>query len=157
ETPEYAELHASTRLNQMAAEIAACGFSEQFAKLQEELQKPTRAKPGTPAAETEKEMRTVAAVGKAVEAAGKEVEEARDGEKAMGMGPGGAGSNDPKKIAELHKRIRNSPKLRRICELAGRYRRLAQSKQRQKTAHGLDDVVGVVQDGDVGRLLPHEL
>ena len=47
--------------------------------------------------------------------------------------------------------------MRRICELAGRYRRLAQSRQRQKATHGVDDVVGVVLDGDVGRLLPHEL
>src|SRR5262249_36771680 len=49
------------------------------------------------------------------------------------------------------------PTLRRICELAGRYRRLAQSRQRMKSTHGMDDVVGVVLDGDVGRLLPHEL
>src|SRR5262245_52568063 len=70
ETPEYAELHASTMLNQLAAEIATAGFSEQYAKLREEHDKPTRAKPGTPAAETEKEMRTVAAVGKALEEAG---------------------------------------------------------------------------------------
>ncbi len=34
---------------------------------------------------------------------------------------------------------------------------MAQSKQRRKTLHGLDDVVGVVLDGDIGRLLPHEL
>src|ERR1019366_9163122 len=26
-----------------------------------------------------------------------------------------------------------------------------------KTRHGMDDVVGVMLDGDVGRLLPHEL
>jgi uncharacterized protein with von Willebrand factor type A (vWA) domain len=53
--------------------------------------------------------------------------------------------------------VRNDPGLRRICELAGRFRRVAQSKQRQKTAHGLDEVVGVEPGGDIGRLLPSEL
>ena len=34
---------------------------------------------------------------------------------------------------------------------------MAASRQRQKVAHGLDDVVGVEPGGDVGRLLPSEL
>jgi uncharacterized protein with von Willebrand factor type A (vWA) domain len=75
----------------------------------------------------------------------------------MGMGPGSPGSNDPRAIAALFRRVRNNPTLRKICELAGRYRRVAQSKQRRKATHGMDDVVGVVTDGDLGRVLPHEL
>jgi uncharacterized protein with von Willebrand factor type A (vWA) domain len=73
------------------------------------------------------------------------------------MGPGEPGSNDPRAIAELFKRVRNDPTLRMICELAGRFRRVAASKQRQKVSHGLDEVVGVEPGGDVGRLLPSEL
>ena len=96
-------------------------------------------------------------VSKALTEASKEVEEAKDAAAALGMGPGAPGSNDPKAIAALYKRVRSDPTLRRICELAGRYRRVAQSKQRRKTTHGLDDVVGVVLDADLGRLLPHEL
>jgi uncharacterized protein with von Willebrand factor type A (vWA) domain len=34
---------------------------------------------------------------------------------------------------------------------------VAQSKQRRKATHGLDDMVGVVMDGDLARLLPQEL
>src|SRR5262249_61202903 len=103
------------------------------------------------------EMATLRAVGRAVSDASKEVEECKDACAALGMGPGSPGSNDPRAIAALFRRVRNNPTLRRVCELAGRYRRLAQSKQRQKSTHGVDDVVGVVLDGDVGRLLPHEL
>ncbi len=44
-----------------------------------------------------------------------------------------------------------------MCDLAGRFRRVAQSKQRMKAAHGLDDVVGVEPGGDISRLLPSEL
>lgn len=47
--------------------------------------------------------------------------------------------------------------LQRICAAAGRLRRVAQSKQRQKSVHGYDDMVGVELSGDLGRLLPHEL
>ena len=42
-------------------------------------------------------------------------------------------------------------------DLAGRFRRVAQSKQRWKVTHGLDDVVGVEPGGDISRLLPIEL
>jgi uncharacterized protein with von Willebrand factor type A (vWA) domain len=102
-------------------------------------------------------MATLRAVGRAVTEASKEVEECKEAAAAMGMGPGAPGSNDPKVIAAIYRRVRNNPTLRRICELAGRYRRVAQSKQRQKATHGMDDMVGVVLDGDLGKLLPHEL
>src|SRR5437660_712783 len=96
-------------------------------------------------------------VSKALSEASKEVEEAKEAAAALGLGPGAPGSNDPRAIAALFKRVRSDPTLRRICELAGRYRRVAQSRQRRKATHGLDDVVGVVPDADLGRLLPSEL
>src|SRR5438270_703742 len=102
-------------------------------------------------------MDTLRAVGRAVSKAAEEVEGCREAAAALGLGPGSPGSNDPRAIADLYRRVRNNPTLRRICELAGRYRRVAQSRQRLKATHGMDDVVGVVLDGDVGRLLPHEL
>ena len=85
------------------------------------------------------------------------MEEAREAAAALGMGSGAPGSNDPKAIAALFKRVRSDPALRRVCELAGRYRRVAQSKQRQKVTHGTDDVVGVTLGGELSRLLPVEL
>src|SRR5205085_5851847 len=102
----------------------------------------------------EREMATMRAVSRALTRAGDEVEEMREATAALGMGPGSPGSNDPRAIAALYRRVRSNPTLRRICELAGRYRRLAQSKQRRKAAHGMDDMVGVTLDGDVGKLLP---
>lgn len=41
--------------------------------------------------------------------------------------------------------------------LSGMRERVAQSRQRRKAAHGMDDMVGVTLGGDVGKLLPHEL
>src|SRR4051812_24549895 len=149
QTPDYHALHQSTLLDPVASSIAACAFAEQFASLKQQG--------GSAGKEGDAEMATLRAVGRAVSEAHKEVDECKEACSALGMGPGVPGSNDPKAIAALFRRVRNNPTLRRVCDLAGRYRRLAQSRPRQKTTHGVDDVVGVVLDGDVGRLLPHEL
>jgi uncharacterized protein with von Willebrand factor type A (vWA) domain len=157
DTPEYHALHASTRLDDTAAGIAATHFAEQFAQLKKEEPKdPASGAAGSGDALGD-EMATLRAVGRAVAEAGKEVGELHEAAAALGMGPGSPGSNDPRAVAELFKRVRGDPALRRICELAGRFRRVAQSKQRMKASHGLDDVVGVELGGDVGRLLPVEL
>jgi uncharacterized protein with von Willebrand factor type A (vWA) domain len=149
QTPDYHALHASTMLNAVASAIAATAFAEQLAALKKD------GKSGKDPMEGE--MATLRAVGQAVSEASKEVEECKEAAAALGMGPGSPGSNDPRAIAALYRRVRNNPLLRRICEVAGRYRRVAQSRQRMKATHGMDDVVGVVMDGDIGRMLPHEL
>jgi len=153
ETPDYRALHESTMLDAAASAIAACAFAEQFAALRKDEGGDSEKGKDT----VEREMATLRAAGKAVSEASKDVEECKEVAAALGLGPGSPGSNDPKGIAALYRRVRNNPTLRRICALAGRYRRLAQSKQRMKSSHGMDDLVGVVLDADIGRLLPHEL
>ncbi|HEY2637554.1 MAG TPA: hypothetical protein VGI54_09220 [Solirubrobacteraceae bacterium] len=149
QTPEYHALHASTMLNAAASEVAAVAFAEQFAELNQ----------GEPAANDAvgREIDTMRAIGRALTKAGDEVGELHEASAALGLGSGSPGTNDARAIAALYRRVRGDPTLRRICELAGRYRRLAQSRQRRKTIHGADDVVGVVLGGDLGRLLPCEL
>jgi len=176
ETPEYNALHTSTLLNQAASAIATTSFAEQFAALRKETEPEEREggkkeeptprekketkgeKPTAPEPKHEgvvDEMKVLRAVGQALTKASEEVEEAREAGNALGMG--NAGSNDAQVIARMYRKVRSNPMLRRICELAGRYRRFAQSKQRRKLAHGMDDMVGVVLDGDLGRVLPQEL
>ena len=157
DTPEYRALHAATRLDDTAAGIAAGHFAEQFSQLNTEDERKHEADTEPSATPLSEEMATVRAVGRAVAGADAEVGELRDAAAAFGLGDGGVGANDPRAVAELFKRVRADPALRRICELAGRFRRVARSKQRQKAAHGLDDVVGVEPGGDIGRLLPAEL
>lgn len=173
ETPEYHQLRASTVLNATASEIAAAAFAKQYAELREkrkqtetsensegaEGRQPTGGSgPGDRAlSDVAGELEVLKHVSRAVVEASHEIDEAKEAAGALGLGPGAPGSNDPRAIAALFKRVRSDPTLKRICELAGRYRRVAQSRQRQKAAHGLDDVVGVVMDADLGRLLPQEL
>lgn len=170
ETSEYHALHTDTQLDDNAAGIAATHFAEQFAQLQKEdaeekpHKKPAPSGGRGPASsgrgddgELKREMAALRAVGKAVAEAEREVSELKESAAALGMGPGEPGSNDPNAIAAIFKRVRNDRSLKKICDLAGRFRRVAQSKQRQKVSHGLDDVVGVEPGGDIGRLLPSEL
>ena len=160
DTPEYHALHSATRLDDTAAGIAATHFAEQFADLKKEdaTDHAGGATGGSGSADAlGEEMATLRAVGRAVAGAGKEVTELHEAAGALGMGPGSPGSNDPRAVAALFKRVRSDPALRRICELAGRFRRVARSKQRLKQNHGLDDVIGVEPGGEVGRLLPIEL
>ncbi|HEX3313435.1 MAG TPA: hypothetical protein VHR72_01035 [Gemmataceae bacterium] len=149
-TPEYRALHAATHLDDTAASIAAVHFAEEFAKLQQD-------DAAKPADAQGREMAAMRAVGRALSAAKEDVGELHETAAALGLGPGSPGANDARAIAELFKRVRGDAALRRICELAGRFRRVAQSKQRQKVIHGLDDMVGVETGGDLARLLPHEL
>jgi uncharacterized protein with von Willebrand factor type A (vWA) domain len=153
----YRGLHAATRLDDAAAAIAAAHFAEQFARLRTEDREKGVDRAASAGDDLGGEISVLRAVGRAVAEAGQEVEELRDAATALGLGPGAPGSGDPAAVAALFKRVRADASLRRICELAGRFRRVAQSKQRMKATHGLDDVVGVEPGGDVGRLLPSEL
>ncbi len=76
--------------------------------------------------------------------------------KCAGLGAGSNGRLDPKRTAEVFNKVRNNTQLRRICELAGRYRRVAQGKQKAKAHHGYGDVVGIKLDDVVENLLEEE-
>lgn len=139
ETPEFQALHKETSLDEMASEFAAAAFAKEWVTL-------SKTEPGEG---MEEEMRVMRHAGVALQESKQEVERLRDAQDALGIGH--------KEISGAFKRVRDSEQLRKICQLAGRYRRLAQAKQRQKVVHGRDDMVGVTLDGDIGRLLPHEL
>ena len=149
ETPEFHALHSETMLDDFAAQIAALHFGDQFAEFKKKNEKPEG---------MDGEIAAIGAAGRAIAAAAGEVKELKEAEGALGMGAGDlGGKRDPKAVAEAFNRIRNNSTLRRICEAAGRFRRVAQSKQRLKAVHCLDDVVGVELGGDLARVLPHEL
>lgn len=150
ETPEFQALHAETQLDEAASELAAGSFAEQWVKLCQQQQ---------PEDEFRAELQALGAAGKALASATSHVEDFRDTQAALGIGGNGGGSGKiPSAVlAGMFQRVRGSERLKRICELAGRYRRFAQAQQRKKVLHGRDDAVGVVLDGDLGRLLPHEM
>ncbi len=60
-------------------------------------------------------------------------------------------------IRGLALRLRDDARLRRIALLAGRFKRIAASKRRQKVKHGADEITDITQGADIARLLPSEL
>lgn len=158
QTPEYQELHAATRLDAAASEIAALSFAQSYVALvKSEAEAEEQAcKSGKPRPEAARDMAALRAGGRAVKRAAKDVEEYHEAAGGLSDG-GGPGALDPKRSAALFRRVRSDAGLRRICALAGRFRRVAAARQRQKTNHGTDDVVGVTLGDDLARLLPVEL
>ncbi len=150
ETPEFKALHQETQLDEAASELAAAAFAQSWVAL---------AKTEQSEDDFKSQMQAMRAASQALQSACGEVSDLRDAQSALGLGGngGGNGTLPAAELAKMFKRVQGSQQLKRICELAGRYRRFAQAQQRKKVLHGRDDVVGVVLDGDVGRLLPHEL
>jgi uncharacterized protein with von Willebrand factor type A (vWA) domain len=147
ETPEFQALRTHTVMNELTARIATVDLSSRWMKLATSKSNPDP-------------LEVMAAAGDAITDAEESVKSAEDAMSALGMGGDGAvagKSFNAGKLQELFKSVRNNETLRRIMELAGRYRRCGAALQRRKTLHGMDDMVGVVLDGDPGRLLPSEL
>lgn len=148
ETPEFQALHSETQLDEVASEIATAAFAEKYVALIKQKE---------PEDEFKKDMQAVQAAACALSQATQEVSDLRDAQDALGVGQGNPGALNSKQLADAFKRVRGSYRLKAICERAGRFRRFAQAQQRKKVLHGRDDMVGVVLDGDIGRLLPSEL
>jgi len=159
DTAEYMSLHRSTMLNDIASEIAATAFAEQFVALRtrEEKTESDCSKKGKPYPGPSMGS-MMSAVSSALAGAKEEVSDMDEACKAFGMGEGKPGGKmDSKRVMSLMKTVNKSETLKNIMKLAGKFRRVAQSQQRLKVGHGIDDTIGVVPGSDLSRLLPVEL
>ena len=103
-------------------------------------------------------------IGSACEKASQAVEELRetmDGLADVGLMAGTGtqmgGAMNAKPIRALAARLKSDHRLKQIAMLAGRFKRIAASKRRQKVRHGADEVTDIEMGADLGRLLPSEL
>ena len=151
-TPAYQSLHASTKLNTVAAEIAACSFAEQFHLL--EARAPDPSQPSKPEV---LDVAVIASASRAAKDAVEGVQELESVTQAMGMGAGEPGSNDVSAIASAFKAARSNKALMRICALAGKFRQLAQGLHKARSKNGFEEVTGLESGGDISRLVPSEL
>jgi uncharacterized protein with von Willebrand factor type A (vWA) domain len=58
---------------------------------------------------------------------------------------------------EVAAKLATNDTLQRIAELAGRMRRIAAEKQKEKTRHGVDELADIMIGDDLARLVPSEL
>ena len=87
------------------------------------------------------------------------VAEAEGMANAFGYGdePGKDGYTDPQMKLRVAEKIRNNPKLQKLAELAGRFRREARKAQAHKKSPGPDEITDIEIGADLGRLIPSEL
>jgi uncharacterized protein with von Willebrand factor type A (vWA) domain len=125
----------------------------------------TALQPQMPKEEDTKPPETVRrTLGGACDRASKAVEEMHDAVEGMadmglvaGKGSGTGGQLSAGAVRALAGRLRADPRLKQIAMLAGRFKRIAASKRRQRVKHGADEIADVELGADLGRLLPSEL
>lgn len=169
ETTEYMELHNATQGDDFASEIAATRVGDNYVKLRKEVaerkkqneQREANGQQPLPGAGTPTQGCNVfSAVANALNQAQQEVQEYQDACDAMGWGsgPGSPASKmDPNRITKMMQKVNKSARLKQILKWAGRFKIVAASCQREKTTVGYDEVVGVIPDNHLGRVLPQEL
>jgi len=133
-------------------------------KLQQRLEKLQQQLPGSEKAWTEVAQRMDGAqirqvFRRAIAALKKESAEMENAAVAFGFGkePGQDGYTNPKAKMEIANMVRENPKLRRLAEIAGRFRREARKVQANKKQPGPDELTDIEIGNDLGRLLPAEI
>jgi len=149
ESPEFQSSRDYTMLDVIASDIACEQTSKQYSILIAKNKKnPKNAK-----------SNMASAAFNAIKNVSKEVEEYKDTMNAIGAGKE-VGNNpglDAKKIKEMYMKVRKNNTLKRIFNLAGRFRMMARSLQRMKVSFGIDELVGTELGSDIPKLLPIEL
>lgn len=158
-----------TVLEAEAATLAATAFAAEYAEFIKELKKKKEKEdrednddgPPSPEKQAQRDEEADALARRravrAAKKAGEEVKDRFEAGQAFGVDEGTEGKLDPKEAAELYRRIKNSPDLKKLVEWAGRFRLASASAQRLKVRHGQDEVVGITVGGDVKYLLDSEL
>ena len=92
-----------------------------------------------------------------------QLREAREGLAGIDFGnaPGTGASprapQDGSSARSLASRLRCDPRLLRIALLAGRFKRIAAAKRRDRVKHGADEITDIEQGADLARALPTEV
>ncbi|MCK5616011.1 VWA domain-containing protein [Candidatus Pacearchaeota archaeon] len=155
--PEWRVLRERTKMNEIAAANATAEFCLQF---MDALPKPEKKDFNKPDYQPTPDMSDVRRIARsACESATQEADETNEmlNAFAYGKGTGRPEYASPNKKKEIAKRLMNADTIKRIAQLAGRMRRIALQKQKQKTRHGVDEVADIETGSDLGRLIPAEL
>jgi len=161
ESTEYQQMHESTRANLSASQMATRQFADSFYQLKrdDEKKREQAQAAGKPTDEEgDGDMSCMVAAAVAAREAAEEIDETEEMMSALGIGGNGGqdGQMSTEEVGKIFDRVKGNRQIRDIMERAGRYRRVAQAKQRQKTSHGYDDMVGVHLAGELQNLLATE-
>ena len=152
---EWKNLRSRTKVDEDASAVAAATFCEKFLDaIPKDPDKPEQGQAGQ--FDMSKVRRTAReACKEAADEADKTTE--RLGAFGFGNSDGRPQYASPTEKTEVAKRLVNNRKLQQIAELAGRMRRIAAEKQKQKTKHGVDELCDISIGDDLSRLIPAEI
>jgi len=154
---EWKTLRERTKMNPIAAANATTEFCLQFI---DALPKPDKKDFNKADYQPSPDMSNVRRIARgAIECAIREADETNEMLEAFGYGKGSGRPEyaSPNKKKEVAKRLMNADTIKRIAQLAGRMRRIAMQKQKEKTKHGVDELTDIETGSDLGRVIPAEL
>lgn len=96
------------------------------------------------------------ALRKAADEASKSIDGAREAFRSWGTEPGELTSVPMGQRMALAEQLMRDPNLRRMADLLGRFRIMAQGARAQRVQHRTGEIVGIRVSDDVGRMLPTE-
>ncbi|MBS2031595.1 MAG: VWA domain-containing protein [Deltaproteobacteria bacterium] len=168
EAESLAENKQHKQLGPWARDLhAACGAHPDFARLQKEVCGDSfmaglavekileQLKPDQP-------QNVRRQVGHGCSAAARAIDGAREAlEGVAGVGCVGwgnsVGTNQPGKPRAVLQRLHADPRLRRVAAMAGRFKRIAAGRLRQKVKHAVGEVADIERGDALERLLPSDL
>jgi len=155
--PQFTRLAADCQGDALASALGVSTLLKEYQR-----RRPPSAEPSASSAD-ETRRTLLQATAHAAQAVGelKDTLEGLEGVVVGGDGEGGPpikGRSVPLAgLASLVKKLATNDRLRRIAQLAGRFKRIAAAKRRTRVRHGADEIADVSQGADLARLLPAEL
>ena len=161
ETPGFAKLARVTNLDHDMSEMAAWTIANQYKEYALEVDDEPGGRHGGGGhpegdGDIEGEIRRIKHCNEAVNKVTDDVDKAEEMSAGLGLGDDSNRANSADTVRLFHQ-VKDDPILMRISELSGRYRRLAQSLQKQKSDRGLDQISGITTGDDFGKMVSSEL
>lgn len=169
--PEWTNLRERTRMNSGASAEATTEFCLRFmGAIPDQNKKPDKKNQNgqqqpSSGSQPKDESNDIdmSAIRNAARAACKKATEAADKHNSMmsafsqGNDTGIKETASPSMKKKLAEKLVNNDNLRKIAELAGRFKRIAIDKQKSKTKYGTDEIADITVGDDLARLIPAEM
>lgn len=168
--PEWTTLRERTKMNASASSEATAEFCLRFMnaipdqnKKDQKDQQNKQPQSGGGHPQDGNDDLDMSAIRNAARAACKKATEAADKHNSamsafsQGNESGIRETASPSMKKQLAEKLVNNENLRKIAELAGRFKRIAINKQRSKTKYGTDEIADVTIGDDLARLIPAEI
>ena len=164
DTEDFHQLRQKTMYDSQLSGMVTRILSEQWVSIIDR-EEPTGPGPGTIPGDNpggdggigQDELDNLKDAAEALDKANEEINDFQDCQRTLGGIGSSTGSMSLDEVEKVFLKIKQSDHLMEIMKRAGAYRLEAMGMQEQKIVHGSEEVVGVVNSGDIGRLLPTEI